>query len=1171
MIPKIFIKKIKTKLIIGVALVHAVLMSLFIFDHAKNQKDFFEKQSIETISSLSKSLALSSVYFILSNDLSGIEQLIDSYSEYPNLKYMMIISTDGKVLGHNFKENNGKYIVDDVSKKLFNTDKKTILINNSLMIDFAYPVLFYGKLIGWARIAINNQILINNIKKTRVEGFIYTLTAILAGMLMAWFISIRLTVGLNNLLKVTKSIGKKTTDLRADIHGEDEITELSINFNNMLNSMSERERLLRESEERLSLVIDAARLGLWDWDMATGYLKLDAIWVGMLGYELSDIEPNFNSFQKLLHPDDFPLVMDKFNMHANEKTPYYEAEFRLLAKSGDWKWINAKGKVVKYSEDSVPLRAVGVHIDITENKKILMDLEIANARFEGLMSSIQHGILVEDIDRRIVFVNDSFCDLFNINVPKENLINFSCIEAAQQAKNLFRKPENFIDLINNMVNDAKAVSGVILYLNDGRFFEQDFVPIKIENKLSGYLWIYRDITERKIFEDTISKQKEELEEANLNLRNSVSFALKMKETADKANIAKSDFLANMSHEIRTPMNGILGTVNLFNDTRLTMEQKEFLDIIKISAEHLLSIINDILDFSKIESGKLELDNIDFDLNEIFEYFDILVQKAVLKGLDINFYIEPDVPLFVRGDKAKLLQIILNLLSNAIKFTEKDDIFIKISLLRKESDSIQIKISVKDTGVGISKDKIFHIFEPFEQADTSITRKYGGTGLGLAISKKLVKIMHGEIGFNSIEGKGSEFWFTTKLHLQKDIKKYDLQRFSSLRVIIACNNQLYRQILRDNLKFYNIEVTETDNINVILTQLTESTENLKPYDIAIIDVNLDISKILLKKDKLKTKIIFSGYFNQRHLAGEKDLFLKIPVKRTDLYNILSNVSDIQPELIEYSLSGDAHEFIGNTELTHNILLVEDNHINRFVVISILKKLGFDNLHIAKNGVEAIEKIKNNNFDIVFMDCQMPEMDGFEAVRRIRNGEAGEQNKALIIVALTAHAMKGDRERCLDSGMNDYLAKPVSQQSMASILNNWLKLSLITDKKSTKQDLNASNIIFDYDNLLLRFSNDKELIKELLVMFLEEMPEKLNKLKNAVNDLNFGIIEKVSHSIKGNSAHLSAMPLSLVAYEIEKNARLKNINEIKILLKKIISEFKILKNVMEDRLKAFDNNL
>ncbi len=1162
----LIVKKIKTKLILGVALVHAILMSVFILDLVEHQKDFFENQEIEKISSLSKSFALSSIYFVLSNDLAGIEQLIDSYSNYPNLKYLMILSTDGKVLGHNEKENNGKYVVDVISKKLLYLEEKNILINNNLIIDYASPILFNEKVIGWVRIALDKNDFLQNIAKTKINGLIYTFTAIFVGMLMAWLISLRLTRGLNNLLRVTKSIGKKTTDLRADIRGEDEISELSLHFNNMLDSLSEREIALRESEERLGLVINAARLGLWDWDILTGYFKLDENWVEMLGYELEEIEPHFNSFQKLAHPDDFPVVIEKFNFHAREKTPYYEAEFRLLTKTGIWKWINAKGKVVKYSEDGIPLRAVGVHIDISENKKISMEIAAAKARLEGLMSSLQHGILVEDAEGKIVFVNQSFCDLFNIPVAKEALINLCCKDLVQQAKLLFAEPESFVSLINKKINCAQIISGDILGLKDGRFFEQDFVPIKIEDKITGYLWIYRDITERKLFEDTISKQKDELEETNLNLRNSITFAIKMKEEADRANIAKSEFLANMSHEIRTPMNGILGSSDLIDDINLTSEQREFLNIIKLSGEHLLSIINDILDFSKIESGKLELDNIDFDLNEILEYFDILVQKAVLKGLDINFYIEPDVPLFVRGDNVKLRQIILNLLSNAIKFTEKGDIFMKISLLRKESDSIQIKISVKDTGVGISNEKINNIFEPFEQADNSITRKFGGTGLGLAICKKLVNIMHGEIGCESKKGHGSVFWFTVNLELQNLNREEISDKFSGLKSIIIGRNKIHSQILRDQLTYYDIYVKETDSINELVCELNKEAKNDKPYDFAIIDIGYDISEVLLNIHQFNSRIIFSGYFNQRHLVSESYPFLKIPVKKNELYKILSNFSEVDSKSKEDLIK--TRGAVPDKQCV--ILVVEDSEINAFVLTSILKKIGFKNLHISKNGIEAIEAIKNNHFDIVFMDCQMPEMDGFEATSMIRKGEAGEHNKSIIIVAMTAYAMKGDRKRCIDAGMNDYVSKPVSQQSISAILTNWLKLSLIVEKDTQKKDeTKEGSEVFDYNELLVRFMNDEEIINELLIMFVNDIPNKRNELNKAVKALDFNRVERIAHSIKGNAGHISAMQLSMVAFEIEKMAKSKNIEEINMLLPKIVSEFDMMEIILKKYLNKTDN--
>jgi signal transduction histidine kinase/two-component SAPR family response regulator/HPt (histidine-containing phosphotransfer) domain-containing protein len=668
-----------------------------------------------------------------------------------------------------------------------------------------------------------------------------------------------------------------------------------------------------------------------------------------------------------------------------------------------------------------------------------------------------------------------------------------------------------------------------------------FIAAPFENSAIFRAQLQSGLQLKRKLDESVDRQQEHVE---------------ARRSAEANSRAKSDFLAAMSHEIRTPMNGVIAMTGLMLETPLTPDQRGYLDTIYNSSESLLSIINDILDFSKIEAGKMELEHHPFDLRaSIEESFNMISSRALEKQLDLVYEVDKHVPELVDGDGQRLRQVLVNLMSNAVKFTEYGDVLVKVQKLAsapgeaENSSALMLHFSVRDTGIGVAPDRLARLFRPFTQADVSTARKYGGTGLGLAISRKLVELMGGKMWAESVPGQGSTFHFTAKMTAKPEAPLPPhvarLPRLADLKILILDDNGASREMLFGQCQEWGMLPQAVESPAQALQLLRQGAE----FDLALIDMHLpgtdgisvaaEIQKIT--SASMMPMVLLTPLGKRNSTKNEVHVLfahaVHKPIKPAQLCAVLERAllsQRVAPRAVEAPKNGP----LLATQLPLRILVVDDNTINQRVAVRILQQLGYQ-ADVAGNGREALDALDQKAFDFVLMDVMMPEMDGLDATQLLRKRQLNPANrnfqKNIVVIAVTAHAMQGDREKCIAAGMDDYLSKPVRPKDVRDMIERWGdKINSETKMKSENilPDLAADETPVDMDRILDLTDGNDDSLRELIEMYLKQTGKQFEQMRMAVNLGDADTLRRVAHSCAGASATLGMTHLVPRLRELEK---------------------------------------
>ncbi|HKQ40185.1 MAG TPA: PAS domain-containing protein, partial [Verrucomicrobiae bacterium] len=777
----------------------------------------------------------------------------------------------------------------------------------------------------------------------------------------------------------------------------------------------------------------------------------------------------------------------------------------------------------------------GIFWDVTQRKKIEEELAYERDLLRALLDNIPDRIYFKDVHSRFIRCSRSMIKRLGAKEVKEVVgktdFDFHPRELAQEyyddeqriiltGQPLINKLERQTDIAGNDI--WATVTKVPIYNQNGA--------------VTGIIGISRDVTQLKKAEEALEQARDEaLESARV----------------------KSRFLANMSHEIRTPMYSITGMTGLLADTRLTQEQREYVQSIRDSTETLLGIINDILDFSKIEAGKLSFEVIDFELRGSIENtIEMLAESAQRKGVELNCWIDANVPNRLRGDPGRFRQVLANLLANGVKFTEKGEVLVRVTRLNEIDDHVTLRFAVNDTGVGIDAKAMSLIFQPFTQGDGSTTRKFGGTGLGLTISKQIVELMKGEIGVESTAGEGSHFWFTLSFQKQSgDSARGDngpSEDFSDASILIAEPDQTSRSIFGEILGRSSAKLTFAQTPEECVSMLRSAPPDMLVVDIARREFE-DMSVVqTIKSDPAlaNVKVIVLAPIGTRldpsmmRSAGIAAYMMK-PLRESRVYECLRHVLRGSP--VD---DGTTHTPRPVEKRNARVLLAEDNPVNQRLTLRQLKKLGFQAEAVA-NGREVLQALSQVPYDIILMDCQMPEMDGYETARAIRRSAEGSSHTPYI-VALTANAMLGDRDKCLGSGMNDYLPKPLDLADLEGVLERALaKLQPIEEEISARSPCLDQAVIAGLREL--QGPDEPDSLKELAELFIKDGWMRVTRLERALADKDGPGAAAVAHTLKGSANNLGARHLASLCQSLENAAKSADTTEAANILLELKGEF------------------
>jgi two-component system sensor histidine kinase/response regulator len=925
-------------------------------------------------------------------------------------------------------------------------------------------------------------------------------------------------------------------------------------------ALRERKKLevdLRDSKESSTFAQAAAGIATFDINVPRDALNCSGNYFEFLSIPETDRASDRGSFLARIHPDDINTVLMPENKMTGDASTY-QREYRIVLDGGRVRWINEKGNLTRDAAGEVT-RIIGAMIDVTDLKSAEAALDSAEERLERAVRGTQDGLWEFNAIDKTFWYAPRFAQMLGYE-PGE----------------LGTGMDSFLDLTHP--DDSERVKADI-WTHVGGDSPYD-VEFRLRHKSGHYEWV-RSRAQGGFDTGGQSAKLAGSIQLITDRKQAEKATLEAVRVAESANRAKSDFVANMSHEIRTPMNGVLGMTDLLLDTQLDALQRDYAETIRDSGASLLTVINDILDFSKVEAGKLELELLNVDLRDTFEDVSRLLSiQAHAKGLELTAQIDEKLPHFIKGDAGRIRQILLNLAGNAIKFTAKGEVSLEIKVLETGETGTRVRCEVRDTGIGIPADRVQSLFTPFMQVDSSTTRRFGGTGLGLSIVKSLVELMGGQTGVESVEGAGSMFWFTAHFAPVEEVLQAPFPAPPSIkgqRVLVVDDNTTNRKVLMGQLLLCGVDPVCAGSADEALALMRQASAAGRPYDAALLDHLMpdcdgaELGRIIVQDESINTtRLVLLTSSGQR---GDGQLFAHIgfagyllkPVTQRDLTEclilVLANTAQSwhlqsQPMITRHALRAQ------RAQSGNRILLAEDNPVNQKVAVRLLEKLDY-RVEVVVDGRAAVAAWQTGAFDLILMDCQMPEMDGYAATREIRRLEAGQRH--IPIVALTAHAMRGDEEKCRAAGMDDYLTKPIDRIKLDACLNRLLPSTGSTGSMpAIREPAAQEQAAVDWQALLQSIDGDTGFARDLLAAYIATADRELAMIAAALGREDSAAMRESAHSLKSASANLRAAAAAFVAAQLETAADLGEVAGIPALVERLTTEIRAAIQYLESRL-------
>jgi PAS domain S-box-containing protein len=931
-------------------------------------------------------------------------------------------------------------------------------------------------------------------------------------------------------------------------------------YSGIVRDITQRKRVddaLRMSNERFQFISRATNDAVWDYDVITGLQWWSGGVRSIFGYHPEEIGNTYQSWTTRVHPDDLGRVTEQIHQTIESGEQSWTQEYRFRRADKTYAVVCDRGYLVRSTEGKL-VRMLGSMMDITERRQMEEDLR-ANEKQLAEAQRIAHiGSWSWDVTSNKITWSDELYRIFGIQPqefgatyeayfsyvhPEDRELVRNMIERALREKS-FPEYDNRIIRPDGSVRVVQA-KGIVISNSDG-------VPVRMNGTT-------QDVTERK-------QMEAELKQASNQALQSAQL--------------KSDFLANMSHEIRTPLNGVIGMIDLLLTTQLTSKQRHYAETVHRSGESLLMIINDILDFSKIEAGKMQLETIQFDVQALLDdVASTLAESAHSKNIELAVSVDPSMTTILQGDPLRLIQVLTNLVSNAIKFTERGEVVIRATCPREFGRNVSVRFEVSDTGTGIPRDQQGRLFQAFSQADSSTTRRYGGTGLGLAICARLVKLMGGEIGVQSELNKGSLFWFTVQLTRESTgfYERLPMRPdISGCRVLIVDDNATNRFILLEQLNSWGVLSGSANDAADALRLMHDAVDRGEPYDLVILDMQMPGMDGLTLARTIKANaqiaaaplvLLTSMSRDLNEEAGETGIAASLtkPARMSDLYDCLVKMLVAAPSEGAPDLRPNAAPSLSTVVSHTRILVAEDNIVNQQVIEGILKVRGYC-IDLVGNGHEAVEAVARTSYAAVLMDCQMPEMDGYAASMEIRKRETAAGRTP--IIALTAHALAGEREKCLAAGMDDYLTKPIKRSEVYSALERWVPKAASrrgVDISNRRENNAPVSDVVDpkaLENLrVLQEPGEPDFVSGIIESYLVDGSQRLASVQDLVARGAAQELTQMAHALKGSSANVGALRMVQLCAQLEALGRSNELTHAGGIVASLEAEFAKVRTVLE----------